>query len=162
MDANWLWILAVLLVLVGLAGTLLPALPGLPFVFGGLLLGAWIDNFQRVGWVTLTILAILTVAAIAIDFFAGMLGAKRVGASKMAMVGAGIGAVAGIFFGLIGIFIGPFIGAFAGEYLERGKLGNAGKVGVATWLGLIFGAILKIGVAFVMLAIFVFAYIMNF
>lgn len=161
MDANWLWILAVLLVLVGIAGTLLPALPGLPFVFGGLLLGAWIDNFQRVGWGTLTILAILTVFAMAIDFFAGMVGAKRVGAGKMALLGAGIGAVVGIFFGLIGIFIGPFVGAFLGEYLERGKLGNAGKVGIATWLGLVFGAILKLGVAFVMLAIFIFAYLIN-
>lgn len=161
MDPNWLWIVAVLLVLAGLAGTLLPALPGLPLVFGGLLLGAWIDHFQRVGPVTLTLLGILTLAAMALDILAGAMGAKKVGASKLALAGASIGAIVGLFFGLIGIFVGPFVGAFAGEFLARGKLGDAGKVGFATWLGLLFGALLKIATAFVMLAIFVFAYIIN-
>jgi len=161
MDPNWLWIVAVLLILVGLAGTLLPALPGLPFVFGGLLVGAWIDNFQRVGWFTLTILGLLTIVAMIADFMAGTLGAKKVGASKMALIGASIGAVVGLFFGLIGIFVGPFVGAFVGEFSQRGKLGDAGKVGLATWLGLLFGAVLKIATAFMMLAIFVFAYLIN-
>ncbi len=154
-----LWTLAGILVLVGLAGTILPMLPGVPFVFGGLLVAAWIDNFQRIGWPTLTVLALLTIMAMVVDFIATMMGAKRAGASKLALLGAAIGSIVGIFFGLIGIFIFPFIGAVIGEYLEHQKLGQAGKVGVATWLGLLFGALAKLALALTMIGIFVIAYL---
>ena len=100
-----LWALAGILVLVGLAGTILPALPGVPFVFGGLLIVAWLGEFQRIGWPTLTILAVLTAFAVLVDLLATLLGAKRVGASKLALLGAAIGSIIGIFFGLVGIFI---------------------------------------------------------
>jgi uncharacterized protein len=75
-EVYLLWILAGVLVLVGLAGTILPMLPGVPFVFGGLLIAAWIDNFQRIGWPTLTVLAVLTAVALIVDFVATMLGAS--------------------------------------------------------------------------------------
>ena len=88
-----LWALSAILVLVGLVGTILPALPGVPFVFGGLLIAAWIDNFQRIGWPTLTILAVLTALAIAADLLATVVGAKRAGASKLALAGAAIGSI---------------------------------------------------------------------
>jgi uncharacterized protein len=101
-EVYLLWALAGALVLVGLAGTILPMLPGVPFVFGGLLVAAWIDNFQRIGWPTLTILALLTAIAMVVDFVATMLGAKRAGASKLALLGAAIGSIVGIFFGLVG------------------------------------------------------------
>jgi uncharacterized protein YqgC (DUF456 family) len=161
MESTLFWLLAVALVLAGLAGTLLPVLPGIPLVFGGLALAAWIDSFQRVGWFTLLLLGSLAVAAVLIDFIAAGLGAKRVGASKLALAGAVVGTFAGIFFGLIGIFVGPFIGAVAGEFIARGRLGDAGKVGVATWLGLLFGTLAKIAVAFTMLGIFAASYLLG-
>ena len=161
MEQTLLWLLAISLVMVGLAGTILPMFPGIPFVFGGLLVAAWIDHFERVGWITLTVLGTLMLLAIAIDFIAGTLGAKRVGASPLALWGATIGAVVGIFFGFVGLFVGPFIGAFVGEFIAMGKLGNAGKVGFATWIGLLFGAVAKIAVSFVMVGIFVAAYLLN-
>ncbi|MBL8515785.1 MAG: DUF456 domain-containing protein [Betaproteobacteria bacterium] len=158
MDPNWWWVLALLMILVGLAGTLLPALPGLPFIFGGLWLGAHIDQYAQVsGWV-IVILGVMTAGAMSLDFMAGVLGAKRVGASKEALIGSALGAVAGLFFGLIGIFIGPFVGAFIGEYIARGKLGEAGKVGIGTWLGIVAGAVVKIATAVMMMVIFAFAY----
>jgi uncharacterized protein len=159
-EVYLLWALAGILVLVGLAGTILPMLPGVPFVFGGLLVAAWIGDFQRIGWPTITILAILTALAIVVDFVATMLGAKRAGASKLALVGAAIGSIVGIFFGLVGIFIFPFVGAVIGEYLQHQKLGNAGKVGVATWLGLLFGALAKLALALTMIGVFAIAYAM--
>ncbi len=161
MESTLLWLLAVALVLAGLAGTLLPVLPGIPFVFGGLALAAWIDSFQRVGWFTLMLLGSLAAAAVLIDFVAAGLGAKRVGASKLALAGAMVGTLAGIFFGLTGIFVGPFIGAVTGEFIARGRLGDAGKVGVATWLGLLFGTLAKIAVAFTMLGIFAASYLLG-
>jgi uncharacterized protein len=159
-EVYLLWALAGILVLVGLAGTILPMLPGVPFVFGGLLIAAWIGDFQRIGWPTITILAILTALAIVVDFVATLLGAKRAGASKLALLGAAIGSVVGLFFGIVGIFVFPFIGAVIGEYLQHQKLGNAGKVGVATWLGLLFGALAKLALALTMIGVFAIAYAM--
>lgn len=158
MDFNWWWIVALLLVLIGFAGTLLPALPGLPFIFGGLWLGAHIDQYAQVSVWVVVVLGIMTAGAMALDFMAGVLGAKRVGASKEALIGAAVGALLGLFFGLIGIFVGPFIGAFVGEYSARGKLGAASKVGIGTWLGIVAGAVVKIATAVMMMVVFAFAY----
>ena len=153
-----LWVLVAVLVLIGLAGTLLPALPGVPLIFLGLLLAAWLDNFQRIGWPTLTTLGVLTALAVGVDLLATILGARRVGASKLALLGAMFGSVVGLFFGLIGIFIFPFVGAVVGELIARREMGQAAKVGVATWLGLLLGALAKLALALTMIGVFALAY----
>lgn len=153
-----LWALAGLLVVVGLAGTILPALPGVPFVFIGLLIIAWIGDFQRIAWPTLTLLALLTALAVAADLVAAIFGAKRAGASRLALLGAALGSVVGLFFGLVGIFVLPFIGAVIGELMARQRLDQAAKVGFATWLGMLVGALAKLSLAITMLGVFVIAY----
>jgi len=161
MDATlapWLWIVVFLLVGVGLAGTVLPILPGVPMIFIGLWLAAWIDGYERVGGFTMGLLGVLTLLSVVVDFAASALGAKRVGASPRAIWGAAIGSIAGIFFGLPGLLLGPFVGAVAGELSVRGDSGKAAKVGVATWLGLLFGALAKIALSFAMIGIFVLFY----
>ena len=166
-DLSTAWyVLAVVLVIVGIAGTVLPALPGIPLVFGGLLLAAWADGFEHVGGWTLGILAILTVASVAVDFLATALGAKRVGASRLALLGATVGTFAGLFAGFIGIFIGPFVGAVAGELMHRRRLagddmGHATKVGLGTWAGLLFGTILKLVIGFAMIGLFAVVWAAN-
>ncbi|MEP7011503.1 MAG: DUF456 family protein [Acidobacteriota bacterium] len=154
-----LWVAAVALILVGLAGTVLPALPGTPLVFVGLLLAAWADGFTKVGWFPLVLLALLTAASLAVDFFASSLGAKKVGASRLAIAGSVVGGLVGFFFGLPGLFLGPFLGAALGEYISLRNLKQAGKVGLATWLGILFGTAAKIALAFTMLGLFIFAYV---
>lgn len=154
-----LWVLVVLLVLVGIAGVVFPALPGTPLVFIGLLLAAYIDDFTRVGWVTIAFLGILTLISFAVDLLATMAGAKRVGASGRAIWGSALGAVVGVFFGIPGLVLGPFIGAVAGEYSTRRNLAQAGRVGVGTWLGLLLGVALKIALIFTMLGIFATFYV---
>lgn len=154
-----LWVAAVALILIGLAGTVLPALPGTPLVFVGLLLAAWADGFTKVGWFPLVLLALLTAASLAIDFFASSLGAKKVGASRLAIAGSVLGGLIGFFFGLPGLFLGPFLGAALGEYISLRSLRRAGKVGLATWLGILFGTAAKIALAFTMLGLFIFAYV---
>jgi uncharacterized protein len=148
-----LWICAVLLVLVGLGGVVLPALPGIPMIFGGLLLIAWIDDFSRIGGVTLGVLAALTVLAWFIDFAASIVGAKRVGASTLALVGAAIGTVVGLFAGLIGLLFAPLAGAAIGEYIARRDARQAARVGVATWIGMLLAAVAKVAIAFMMMGI---------
>ncbi|HSN88299.1 MAG TPA: DUF456 domain-containing protein [Thermoanaerobaculia bacterium] len=155
-----LLLLGGLLVLVGLAGTILPALPGTPLVFVGLLVAAWAEGFEKVGWIILTILALLTLLSFAIEIMATSLGAKRVGASWKAMLGAGIGTIVGLFFGIPGLLLGPFIGAVLGEYIALRDWGQAGKVGFGTWLGLLFGTAAKIALSFAMVGIFVAAYVL--
>mgnify|MGYP001764194125 CR=1 FL=1 len=163
MEGNqvWMWVLATAMVLAGLAGAVLPALPGVPLVFGGLVVAAWIDDFQRVGWITLTFLGLLTLASFAIDFAATAMGAKRVGASKLAIVGAALGALGGLFLGIPGLILGPFIGAVAGEMMSHGEWRKATQAGLATWMGLLFGTLAKLALVFAMLGIFLFAYLIN-
>ncbi len=150
--------ISVILILVGIAGVILPALPGLPLVFLGMLLAAWAGDFQQIGWVTLVVLGLLTLLSVAVDFFATLVGAKRVGASKKALWGAVLGTFIGIFFGPIGLFAGPFVGALLGELWHGREIGQATKVGLGTWLGIVLGIVLKLGVAFAMLGLFAFAW----
>ena len=121
MDPHNLWyILAAILIIVGIIGTILPALPGVPLVFAGMLVAAWADGFQHVGLWTLIGLGVLTIIAVAVDFLAGLAGAKRVGASRLALIGAAIGTIVGIFFGIPGLLLGPFLGALIGELVAGG------------------------------------------
>ena len=159
MDATtWYWIAASLLVVIGLFGTVLPGLPGTPLVFGGLLLAAWIDDFARVGPIPLAILGALTLFSLVIDILGAMLGAKRVGASKQAIIGAALGTLFGLFAGIIGLIIGPLIGAVAGELMAKRDIQHAGKVGLATWIGILIATALKLALVFIMVGIFVTAY----
>jgi len=154
----WLWLLAGLLVIVGLAGSVLPALPGVPLVFGGLLVAAWIDDFERVTWLPLIVLGALTAVSFCIDFVATALGAKRVGATRLAIVGALLGTLVGVFLGIPGLILGPFVGAVAGEMISHGKVEQATRAGLATWMGLIFGTLSKVALVFAMLGVFALAY----
>ena len=155
MDHSFiLSVLAAILVLVGIAGIVLPALPGVPLMFAGMLLAAWVGDFREIGVWTLVALGALTALSIVVDLLATLLGAKRVGASRWAMVGAAIGTFAGLFFGIPGLLAGPFIGAVAGEMISGKEWRDASRTGFATWLGLAVGAALKLALAFAMLAIF--------
>jgi uncharacterized protein len=150
-----LWMVAAILVIIGFAGLVLPALPGIALIFCGLLVAAWAEHFVYVGWKTITFLALLTLFAGLIDLLAGVLGAKKFGASRHALIGAAIGAVCGMFFGIPGIVAGPFLGALLGELIARRGLKDAGIVAIGTWIGLLAGSAMKIAIAFTMLALFI-------
>lgn len=155
-----LWILAALLVAIGIAGSVLPALPGAPLVFGGLLVAAWIDDFQKVGWLALVVLGLITAATLVVDWLATVMGAQRVGASRAAVIGAAVGTVLGLFLGLVGVIVGPFAGAVIGELASRRSLLRAGHVGLATLLGFLVGTVVKLALVFTMLGIFAAAYLL--
>lgn len=161
MEPTAYYVVATLLVLVGLAGTVLPVIPGTILIFAGLFIGAWADGFARVGVAGLSIIGALAVLAFVADFAASLMGAKRVGASPQALAGAAIGGGVGLFLGIPGMILGPFVGAVGGELLARGKLLHAGKVGLGTWLGLVFAAVIKVILAFMMIATFLAFYLMN-
>jgi uncharacterized protein len=150
-----LWMVAAILVIIGFAGLVLPALPGTALIFCGLLAAAWAEHFVYVGGKTITFLALLTLFAGLIDLLAGVLGAKKFGASRHALIGAAIGAVCGMLFGIPGIVAGPFLGALLGELIARRGLKDAGIAAIGTWIGLLAGSAIKIAIAFTMLALFI-------
>jgi uncharacterized protein len=152
-----LWVLSAALMLLGLAGTVLPVLPGTALVLAGIVLAAWIDGFGRVGGGTLTVVALLAVIAWVLDYVAGLLGAKKAGASGYAIAGAAIGTLVGLLMGFVGVLFMPLVGAAAGEYLARRDQQRALKVGVATWFGIMLGMIAKVVIAFMMIGIFIVA-----
>jgi len=152
-----LWLLAGLMVIAGLAGTVIPAMPGVPLVFAGLFVGAWIGDFQNVGWVTIGILAALAAVAWIVDFIAGAAGARYLGASSRAFWGATLGAIVGIFFGLVGMLLGPFIGAMIGELSGGNDIVSSGRAGVGAWLGMVVATAIKLALVFLMIGIFAFS-----
>ena len=156
-----IWALAVVLVAVGLVGVVLPALPGTVLIFAGLLLAAWADGFVRVGTATIILLGVLTVASYFVDIATVALGMKRLGTTRRAMAGAAIGTIAGLFFGLPGLLIGPFAGAVIGELTAHRDLGRAGRAGIAAWLGFLVGTVVKVGLAFAMVGIFLTAWFVS-
>jgi uncharacterized protein len=156
-----IWTLAVILVVIGLVGVVLPAVPGTVLIFAGLLLAAWADGFVRVGAGTIVALGILTVASYFVDVATMALGMKRLGATRRAMAGAAIGAIVGLFFGLPGLIIGPFAGAVIGELTAHRDLSRAGHAGIAAWIGVLIGTVVKVGLAFAMVGIFLTAWFVS-
>lgn len=154
-----LWVLAVLLIVVGTIGNVLPALPGVPLIFVGVLLAAWAEDFQRIGGWTLAILAVLATIGVVVDYVAALMSAQRAGASRQGVIGAAIGTLAGIFTGLWGLIFMPLVGAAIGEFIAHRDALRAGRVGVATWIGLLVAAAVKIAVAFTMIGVFIAAII---
>lgn len=170
------WALALALIAIGFAGSVLPALPGLPCVFGGLWLIAWRGNYLEVGSITLVALAVLLAIGLALDFIASSLGVKKVGASPQAVTGATLGTLVGVFFGIPGLIIGPFAGAVLGELKAQqaarrtdppgaarsagGVVSQAAASGIGAWIGLILGILTKLVIALMMIGIFVFDYLL--
>jgi uncharacterized protein len=172
-DASWLaWTGVILLIVVGIAGTVLPALPGTVLVLAGIVWGAWLDEFTRVPVWAVVVCSVLAILAWATDYVAAMMGAQRVRASGWAIAGAAAGTVAGIFTGFIGLLFMPLLGAMAGEWWAlRGRAGalslagnhaadgkRAFEVGFATWLGMMIGTAVKLALVFVMVGLFAFTY----
>ena len=149
-----LFALAALLVAAGIAGLLLPALPGAPLIFAGLVVASWAEGFAYVTWPWLVLLAALAGGTYAVDFAATALGAQRFGASPRAVVGAVLGALVGVFFGPIGFLLGPFAGAVLAELSLRRDLESAQRAGFGATLGLLLGGVAKLALACLMIGVF--------
>lgn len=144
-------ILGLMAVLIGLLGTVYPAIPGLGLMFAGAWLLAYTGDYQIIGSGTLIFLGIVAAVGTAMDYVAGMLGAKFTGASKTAVWGALAGGIIGAFFSLPGLLLGPLLGAGIGEFWARKDLWSAGKVSIGTFTGFIIGVVAKVGCALTIL-----------
>ena len=150
-----LWILSAILTVTGLAGLLLPVLPGAPLLFLGLFFGAWAEGFTYIGFWTLLALAVMAALTYVVEFAASILGVKKFGGSRRAMAGAALGGIVGLFLGLPGILLGPFVGAIIGELSLQRSLDQASRAGFGTVVGLAIGVAGKLAIGIAMIGLFV-------
>lgn len=135
-------ILGAICMIIGLAGCVLPMIPGPPVAYAGLLLLHFTEKAQFTTAQLLTWLFIVILLQV-LDYFIPMLGSKYSGGSRWGARGCLIGTVAGLFFMPWGIILGPFLGAFLGELLGGRKTGQALKSGLGSLFGFLFGTVLK-------------------
>jgi len=147
-------ILVGLLMVAGLVGSLLPFVPGTPFILAGALIYALATDFNPVGWGRLFILVMLAALAGALGYAGAALGATTSGGSRWAVAGALLGGLVGIFFGPLGLLLGPLAGAVGGELLRSGNLEGSARSGVGALAGVVAGAIAHFTLALVMVGLF--------
>ena len=146
--------LALLVMLLGLIGSIVPGLPGTPLVLVAAIGHRLYFGSASVSNLVLVALVVLTVVSLAFDFLAGALGAKKFGATWRGVVGAVIGGVIGLFFNLPGIILGPFIGAMLFELIGDKELKEAAKAGAGAVVGMLLGAIGKFALCVTMMVLF--------
>jgi len=154
MELFW-WFVTVVLFAVGLIGTVLPLVPGTVIILAGAILHRiMLGPEKSIGWRTIAVLVLLTLATYALDFVRGYFGARYFGATKWGLFGAIVGALIGIFFGIAGLFIGPVIGAMLGEFVAGKRMIDAGRAGWGSLLGSLGAMIAKLVISLVMITIF--------
>ncbi len=155
------WTITLVLMGAGLAGTLVPLLPGTAVILAAAVLEHFtIDGRHAAGWWTLGGMTVLMLLSYAVDLVSGTVGAKWFGATRWGAVGGIIGTVVGLFFGLIGIFVGPLAGVLIGELLGGKDLVPAGKSTWGTLLGTTAGLAVRFAIGLAMVGWFAVAVLM--
>ncbi len=152
----FVYALVALLFIAGLVGSVLPALPGGVLILAGAVVHATATGFDPIGPGRLAILALMMAVAYGLDYAAGALGVKRFGGSGWAVAGAVVGALVGLFFGLPGLLLGPLVGSLGAEYVYTRQLDASARAAFGTVIGLLVGAVAKVGLALAMVALFSF------
>ena len=138
-----LLILAGICIIIGIIGCIVPGLPGTPIAYAGL----WIAQATEMvdfTWQTLLIWGIVTIVVSVLDYIVPAWGTKQFGGTKWGVVGSTIGVFAGLFFGVVGVIIGPLVGAVLGELMGGKEVKQALRAGWGSFIGLLFGTILKL------------------
>jgi len=154
MELFW-WLFTTVLFAVGLIGTVLPVFPGTTIILAGAVIHRMMLGPEKsVGWRSIVLLVLLTVATYVLDFLSAYFGAKYFGATKWGMFGAILGALIGVFFGILGLFVWPVIGAIVGEFIAGKRMIDAGRAGWGSLLGNLGGMVGKLVIALAMITIF--------
>ncbi len=151
-----IFICALIIMMVGLAGVILPVLPGIPLIFGAAVLYGILTGFEEVTLNLILVFAGLTLFGLIVDYLANYFSVKKMGGGRAGAIGAVIGLFIGIFFvGLIGIILLPFVFAVMFELIAGKSEGQALKAGLGSFLGLLFGGVLRFTIGCVMIGIFI-------
>lgn len=139
----FLLVLAFLCLLIGIIGCIVPGLPGTPIAYAGLWIAQATDRVDF-SWQMLLVWGIVTIIISVLDYVVPAWGTKHYGGSKWGVWGSTIGVFVGLFFGAIGVIIGPLVGAILGELIAGKQLQEAIKAGWGSFIGILFGTILKL------------------
>jgi uncharacterized protein YqgC (DUF456 family) len=156
-----LYVLGVLLLAAGVAGLVLPVLPGAVLLTLGVVALAWAGDFAVLGWGTVAFAGIMGLAITAVDWAASILGAKAFGASRWAVIGSAVGLLVGLFLGLPGIILGPAVGALVFEYAKDPNFRRALQAGAGAFVGFVVGSVLKVTLAFVLIGVVALRYVFH-
>ena len=157
MELFW-WSVTLVLMAIGLIGTVLPIFPGTAVILAAAILHRiMLGPEKSIGWPSILVLLFLALASYAIDFAGGWFGARRFGATRWGMLGAVVGAIVGLFFGLPGLLVGPVLGALAGEIIGGKRLVAAGRAGWGALLGNLAAMLGKLLIALAMVSWFLVA-----
>lgn len=140
-----LYALSAICMLVGLAGCILPMLPGPPLAWLGMLLLHFTDRVDF-SVTELVVSALVVIATLVLDYFTPMIGAKKFGGGKYGNRGCVIGTIMGMFFLPLGLILGPFLGAVIGELIAGKPFRAALKAGFGSFVGFLFGTLIKLAV----------------
>lgn len=151
------FIVALVVMIVGLAGVILPVLPGIPLIFAAAALYGIVTGFSGIGLNMILFLAGLTVFGLIVDYLANYLSVRKMGGGRAGAVGAVIGLMVGVWLGLAWIVILPFVLAVAFELLAGKEGRSAFKAGLGAMVGLLFGGLLRFVIGCVMIGLFVWA-----
>lgn len=149
------FVVVLLAMLLGLAGAIIPGLPGTPLVFvAGLGHRLWFGE-QSVDWWVVVVMGFLMVFSLAMDFLATSVGAKGLGATWRGMAGAAVGAIIGLLFAPVGLILGPFLGAMLFEAIGGRDWREASKAGMGAALGFLAGTVARMACCVAMIGLFV-------
>ena len=139
----FLLIIAFLCMLIGIIGCIIPGLPGTPIAYAGLWIALATDRVEF-SWQMLLIWGIVTIVVSVLDYVVPAWGTKRYGGTKWGVWGSTIGVFVGLFFGAVGVILGPLVGAIIGELISGKEAKEALRAGWGSFVGLLFGTILKL------------------
>jgi uncharacterized protein YqgC (DUF456 family) len=154
-----LWVIVLLLTLVGIAGSLLPILPGSPLIVVAALIYGFFTDFQEVTWTVILVLTGMTLLAQGVDWLASAYGAKRRKASAWGVLGGVVGGILGFLTaGLTGLLLGVFLLSFLAEWILGGRdVSDSMGVGWASLIGFLGGTLLKFLLSLIMAGILLYA-----
>ncbi len=150
-----LFIAALLIMIIGLAGVILPVLPGIPLIFGATVLYAILTRFENIDIYLILVFSGLTIFGLIVDYLANYFSVKKMGGTGAGALGAVIGLMIGIFVGLVWIIVLPFVFAVTFELIAGRETHQALKSGIGSFVGLLFGGLTRFIIGCVMIGIFV-------
>ncbi len=155
--APMIWtVVSWVLIIAGLAGIILPVLPGVLLIFAGMLVYGYAGDFEVISTGFLLWMLLLTLASYALDSMAGLIGARRSGATRAGTIGAFLGGIAGLFlFPPYGLLLGPALGALLGELLAGNQKEQAARASLGTIMGMLAGTVLKLTIGVSMIFLFI-------
>ncbi|HEX8281452.1 MAG TPA: DUF456 family protein [Chthoniobacterales bacterium] len=154
METLW-WLAAIVVMAIGLIGTVVPVLPGTTIILAAAVLHRFAVGAEKgMSWWSIALLVLLALLSYAVEFLSGCFGAKYFGATRWGVAGAIVGGIAGIFTGFITLLVLPIVGAIVGELIGGKRMIDAGKAGWGTLLGNLFGMVAKLTIGIVMVVLF--------